>query len=1238
MYKKERKTKRIIASLILIIYILLGSLNTYIYAANSKNNNKNDEVLNPSVKIDVIDNDGSQIVSEKLSKDIVENNIVGLNIPSSYEYGKSDNTKINKAYQEQLGLCWAFTAMNIMESSAQKQLNIAPNNLLSRRHIDYISSNTIKNNPYMTGRTLAFGSDLQMGMAYGANGAGLVYDKDFPMHYDNKSLTLNDINLQKAPYNVKDVRVFNRIIKKYSGGKIKYYADDDGKKELTTREINNIRNEVKEHLINKGAVGSKIYVSNGKDFYSGTGRHLFIHPSNNQNVNHAITIVGWDDNVSKDKFIDPVNGRKPENNGAWIVEDTRGGVPRGLKRDDTRYYVSYDSLNIESTYWTGAKSMKRTNQSLENIYTDYAWGTNSGLVITQPSISENNSVEILNVFEKDSDTLEKIKGIGIYTSDPIRVKVGIIPVLKYSGKLIDAINNDKTEYLNKTFNINNDGYNYLDLSDLGNTVIRAKKGEKFAIKVKYLSDTEVMKISLDAKRTGNATKEIQIINAQKQFKPDTSYMNITTGNEFSNIASGFKALYGTEGSESNIGGLSREKRAPMNVYSDYMEQLNVSFDLDGGSGNIPSEKVGKYQKATKPKDPTKAGHIFKGWYPNINEPITRDTIFKAIWEKVSDGNTYFEVNYDLNGGNIDGKASVETVKVKKGEKAPILKTPQKAGYVFMGWLPSIYEPITRNTTFKAMWKQDLKDKIAIAFDLDGGNIDGETLIPIKYIDKGSNKKINIKDPEKSGYTFIGWSPDINQPITRDITYKALWKKNSSVNNKHNVTFDLQGGWGAHVPMEVEDGTVLENIPNPNKSKYKFSHWEPDITQPIKKDTEFKAIWIPNEVGFTLKYNIDGRSDLIKVIPYGQKPTDHLDDRQINPTKPGYKFIGWEPSIDEPLTNEHNIFEAKWQKESKKEATISFYTGEGKLYKQKSININDKVTRDFLNEIGTPEKEDYEFIGWDYDFSKPITEDINVFAKWKEKLNENIQIEFDLNGGYFFLNSTLTYTKKRDESFSDWLDKMLENKGQNKDKKVPIKRGYTFVCWVDANTNIRYPNTKELKNKYLLKAVWTDVEQNKSIDELINDAYKKVDAEDKDSKIEDINKFIQNNTKPNKPNPVPSPQENNNRADIKPTQDINNNSNRTKPREEGKSTSSRWTFYEPMGRDKKGETTDIQIKDSNKEKRKDELNKKPESDNPYTGLKSNIKMYIVLTLIIVIATYYGFKIIDINKRAKMKNIY
>ena len=84
--------------------------------------------------------------------------------------------------------------------------------------------------------------------------------------------------------------------------------------------------EIKKALMEYGAVATSIYWSSSyltdKNYYY----------SGSNNANHAITIVGWDDNYSRDNF-----KNKPAGNGAWIIKNswgTKGG-------DGGFYYVSY---------------------------------------------------------------------------------------------------------------------------------------------------------------------------------------------------------------------------------------------------------------------------------------------------------------------------------------------------------------------------------------------------------------------------------------------------------------------------------------------------------------------------------------------------------------------------------------------------------------------------------------------------------------------------------------------------------------------------------------------------------------------------------------------------------------------------------------------------------------------------------------------------------------------------------
>lgn len=84
--------------------------------------------------------------------------------------------------------------------------------------------------------------------------------------------------------------------------------------------------EIKRALMEYGGVSTSIYWSSsyltGKNYYY----------SGSEGANHAIVIVGWDDNYSRNNFND-----KPVGDGAWIIKNSHGAG----SGDNGFYYVSY---------------------------------------------------------------------------------------------------------------------------------------------------------------------------------------------------------------------------------------------------------------------------------------------------------------------------------------------------------------------------------------------------------------------------------------------------------------------------------------------------------------------------------------------------------------------------------------------------------------------------------------------------------------------------------------------------------------------------------------------------------------------------------------------------------------------------------------------------------------------------------------------------------------------------------
>ena len=99
---------------------------------------------------------------------------------------------------------------------------------------------------------------------------------------------------------------------------------------------------------------------------------------------------------------------------------------------------------------------------------------------------------------------------------------------------------------------------------------------------------------------------------------------------------------------------------------------------------------------------------------------------------------------------VDGVITEQTVTEESTIVRPI--NPEKEGYSFVGWTPEVPDTMpAENLEFSAVWQAN---KYTIAFDTAGGT----TIAPI-ILEYGATITPPI-NPEKDGYTFIGWNPEL----------------------------------------------------------------------------------------------------------------------------------------------------------------------------------------------------------------------------------------------------------------------------------------------------------------------------------------------------------------------------------------------------------------------------------------------------------------------------------------------
>lgn len=187
---------------------------------------------------------------------------------------------------------------------------------------------------------------------------------------------------------------------------------------------------------------------------------------------------------------------------------------------------------------------------------------------------------------------------------------------------------------------------------------------------------------------------------------------------------------------------------------------------------------------------------------------------------------------------------------------------------------------------------------------------------------------------KTGYKFLGWylngeKYDFATPVYKRITLIAKWQKidEDEKNNIYDVDFDSNGGSYVR-PERVEENHYVIRPNNPTKACYDFGGWYLDknltrrynFNTPVTKDFTLYAKWIPNDTCkniYTVRFVSNGgtsvSSQRVEAGDRAYKPS--------NPTRSGYRFIGWYTSNS--FTNFYNFnnavyrnitLYAKWEKD------------------------------------------------------------------------------------------------------------------------------------------------------------------------------------------------------------------------------------------------------------------------------------------------------------------------------------
>lgn len=300
----------------------------------------------------------------------------------------------------------------------------------------------------------------------------------------------------------------------------------------------------------------------------------------------------------------------------------------------------------------------------------------------------------------------------------------------------------------------------------------------------------------------------------------------------------------------------------------------ATFYVDGAEYKVVTAKVG--EAIAKPDDPSKTGYVFTGWDPEVGTMGTEDISFNA---KFSAGEVSYTVETYVMG--LDGQyGAADSKNVAATTGAEITLTPDaREGFAVAG------ESVLTGTVAA---DSSLVLKVYYSRNQYKLTVDGVES------DVYFGAALEIADPApREGYTFTGWSPAVPATMpAEDLTLVSQWSENGADYTAYNTAVKA-----AHAKQAESDYTARYTEASRNALAEALAE---DVSGKLYSEqgvVDAATTAINNAVAgldkmtYNAIFTVDG-------VEYAKVPTK-VDDQIVapkDPSKEGYTFAGWRPSV------------------------------------------------------------------------------------------------------------------------------------------------------------------------------------------------------------------------------------------------------------------------------------------------------------------------------------------------------